>query len=57
MHTVIHTVDLHAFVHRVKLYYFVNIEMQVGVRTLDLLNNSTDLQQTKHMLGNVDTLL
>ena len=31
--------------------------MQVGVRTLDLLNNSTDLQQTKYMLGNVDTLL
>ena len=37
-----------------KLYYFVNIEMQVGVRTLNLLNNSADLQQTKYMLGYVD---
>ena len=26
-----------AYVHRVKLYYFVNIEIQVGVRTLNLL--------------------
>ena len=43
-----------AHVYRVKLYYFVNIEMQVGVRTLNLLNNSADLQQTKYMLGYVD---
>ena len=46
-----------AYVHRVKLYYFVNIEMQVGVRTLNLLNNSTDLQQSKYMLGYVDNNL
>ena len=46
-----------AYVHRVKLYYFVNIEMQVGVRTLNLLNKSTDLQQSKYMLGYVDNNL
>ena len=28
--------------------------MQVGVRTLNLLNKSTDLQQSKYMLGYVD---
>jgi len=27
----------HTYVHRVKLYYFVRIEMQPGVRTLILL--------------------
>ena len=43
-----------AYVHRVKLYYFVNIEIQVGVRTLNLLKDSTDLQQSKYMLGYVD---
>ena len=48
-----------AYVHRVKLYYmhFVNIEMQVGVRTLNLLKYSTDLQQSKYMLGYVDNNL
>jgi len=43
-----------AHVYRVKLYYFVNIEMQVGVRTLTLLKHSTDLQQSKYMLVYVD---
>ena len=43
-----------AHVYRVKLYYFVNIEMQVGVRTFTLLKHSTDLQQTKYMLVYVD---
>ena len=28
--------------------------MQVGVRTLNLLKDSTDLQQSKYMLGYVD---
>ena len=48
-----------AYVHRLKLYYmhFVNIEMQVGVRTLKLLKYSTDLQQTKYMLVYVNTNL
>ena len=46
-----------AYVHRVKLYYFVNIEIQVGVRTLNLLKDSTDLQQSKYMLGYVDNSL
>ena len=31
--------------------------MQVGVRTLNLLNKSTDLQQSKYMLGYVDNNL
>ena len=35
-------------------FIFVNIEIQVGVRTLNLLTHSTDLQQTKYMLGYVD---
>ena len=46
-----------AHIYRVKLYYFVSIEMQVGVRTLNLLKDSTDLQQSKYMLGYVDTNL
>ena len=31
--------------------------MQVGVRTLNLLKDSTDLQQSKYMLGYVDNNL
>ena len=46
-----------AHIYCVKLYYFVNIEMQVGVRTFTLLKHSTDLQQSKYMLGYVDNNL
>ena len=46
-----------AYVQRVKLYYFINIEMHVGVRIFDLLKHYTDLQQTKYMLGLVDIAL
>ena len=47
----------HTYVHRVKLYYFVRIEMQVGVGTLILLKQSTDLQQSKYTLGYGDNNL
>ena len=47
-----------ARVYRVKLYYFVNIIMQVGVRTLNMfLKKSTYLQQSKYMLGYIDNSL
>ena len=46
-----------AHVYHVKLYHFVNIEMQVCVRNLKLLTHSTNLQQSKYMLVYVDTNL
>ena len=46
-----------AHVYHVKLYHFVNIEMQVCVRNLNLLTHSTNLQQTKYMLVYVNTNL
>ena len=46
-----------AHVYRVKLYYFVNMVMQVGVRPLNMFKKSTDLQQSKYMLGYVDNSL
>ena len=46
-----------AYAYIVKLYYLVRIEMQVGVRTLNLLKYSTDLQQTKYTLGYVENNL
>jgi len=46
-----------AHVYHVKLYHFVNIEMQVCVRNLNLLTHSTNLQQSKYMLVYVDTNL
>jgi len=54
LHNVLDCVSNRTYVHSVKLYYLTHNELQVGVRTYNLLQHYTGLQQSKYMLGYVD---